>query len=60
MIASSGIDDVVKLWQNIGDYPDPETLAKKKRHLDTVSDENMKSYVHQGAQVAFETFCSQQ
>jgi len=36
MIASSGIDSVVKLWQNVSDYPTEEILCKKKSDREKV------------------------
>jgi len=41
LIASSGIDNVVKLWQNIDDYPTEAELQKKKKKMKQYTDYNM-------------------
>jgi len=42
MIASSGIDNVVKLWQNIEDYPSEEELQRRKNKLKEIVESNQQ------------------
>jgi WD40 repeat protein len=41
MIASSGIDKVVKLWQNINEYPSEAEMERKKKKQKQFTDFNM-------------------
>jgi len=57
MIASSGIDNVVKLWQNVNEYPSLEQLSKRKQKIErTITDNNN---LHE-QEPNFESFCVQQ
>jgi WD40 repeat protein len=40
MLASSGIDHVVKIWENSGDYPSEEELSKREMLFEDLSREN--------------------
>jgi len=59
MIASSGIDTVVKLWQNVNDYPSLDQLKHRKQRIEkTITDNNN---LHTQAQEPnYESFCVQQ
>lgn len=40
MLASSGIDHVVKIWENCGDYPSAEELGKREKRFEEWSKSN--------------------
>jgi len=43
MIASSGIDNVVKLWQNMDDYPTERTLEQRNKRIQRFTRENQEN-----------------
>jgi len=54
LLATSGIDHQIKIWQNIGDYPDEEENNKRKSFISSCIEEN-----NQPAQPSFR-YCAQQ
>jgi len=44
LIASSGIDNVVKLWEPFGDFPSPAELLKKRKHFEKIKTANSDAY----------------
>eukprot|EP01127_Copromyxa_protea_P003905 TRINITY_DN1366_c0_g1_i2.p2 TRINITY_DN1366_c0_g1~~TRINITY_DN1366_c0_g1_i2.p2 ORF type:complete len:157 (+),score=41.82 TRINITY_DN1366_c0_g1_i2:1464-1934(+) len=40
MIASSGIDKVIKLWENTGDFPSEEELEERRREMEEITTQN--------------------
>jgi WD40 repeat protein len=56
LIASSGIDNVVKLWQNVEDYPTEEVLQHRKKRQKEIADFN----IYDTQETETQTICVQQ
>jgi len=57
MIASSGIDNVVKLWQNMDDCPSSTQLKKRKLEIEKTASQNINLHTQEPF---YETICAQQ
>jgi len=59
MIASSGIDTMVKLWPNVNDYPSSDQLKNRKLRMEKTVTDNNNLHLH-AQEPNFESFCVQQ
>lgn len=57
LFASSGIEDIVKLWRNDGEYPTPEVLERRRKNIDKIAAHNIEL---SSRQIPVFEFCAQQ